>query len=109
MHTQVFTHTGQATGNGVQRRFVNFDGAQAGAADQVLGVAKTDFVTGQDFAVDILGVMAVEAGGAVTRGAPVIPDAQGRGIADGATAANRVGRALNTVTAIGQTLFILIK
>jgi Uncharacterized conserved protein (DUF2190) len=109
MHTQVFTHTVQATGSGVQRRFVTFDGTQAAAADQVLGVAKTDFATGQDFAVDVLGVMAVEAGGAVARGNPVIPDAQGRGVADAGNAANRVGRALNTVTAVGQTLFILIK
>jgi Uncharacterized conserved protein (DUF2190) len=109
MHTQVFTHTVQATGAGVQRRFVNFAGAQAIAADEVLGVAKTDFQSGQDFAVDILGVVAVEAGGAVNKGQPIIPDAQGRGVADGGNATNRVGRALNTVTAIGQTLFILIK
>lgn len=109
MHTQTINHTVIATGSGVQKRFVNFAGAQAGAADVVLGVAMTDFKTGDAFTAHILGVVAVESGGAVAIGAPIIPDAQGRGIADGGNAANRCGRALNAVAAAGQTLFIVIK
>lgn len=109
MQTQTFTHTVIATGAGVQRRFVNFAGAQAAAADQVIGVAMTDFAIGQAFTTHILGVVAVESGGAVAVGDPIIPDAQGRGVADGGNAANRVGRATNAVTAAGQTLFIIIK
>lgn len=109
MHTQTLTHTAIATGAGVQRRFVNFAGAQAAAADQVIGVAMTDFAIGQAFTVHILGEVAVESGGAVAVGDAIIPDAQGRGITDGATAANRVGRAVNAVTGAGQTLFIIIK
>lgn len=109
MHTQVFNHTFTATGNGLARRFVAFDGMQAGAASAVLGVAMTDFKAGDAATAHVLGVVAVEAGGAVAREAWVIPDADGRAVADGGNAANRAGRALNTVTAAGQTLFILIK
>lgn len=109
MHTQTFTHTITATGAGAAKRFVTYAGAQAAAADQVLGVAMTDFVAGQPTTLHVLGFAVVESGGAVAAGNPVIPDAQGRGIADGADGANRVGRALNSVTAAGQSLFILIK
>ncbi len=109
MHTQTFTHSIAATGAGVQRRFVNFAGAQSGAADDVLGVALTDFAAGHLLALHILGVAAVESGAAVAPGAKVVPDAQGRAVAAAADSTNVVGRALNPVTAAGQTLFILIK
>lgn len=109
MHTQTFTHSIAATGAGVQRRFVTFAGAQAGAADDVLGVALTDFTSGHLLALHILGVVAVESGAAVALGAKVAPDAQGRAVAAAVDATNVVGRALNPVTAAGQTLFILIK
>jgi len=109
MHYQTFTHTVAATGAGLQRRFVNHAGAQAGAADVVFGVAKTDFAAGQDVAVDYLGAIGVEAGGAIALGAPIIPDAQGRAVADAGAAANRVGRALNAVSAAGQTVIVCIK
>lgn len=113
MHTQTFTHTFTASGAGVQKRFVSFAGAQAAALDAVLGVAITDFAIGQPTAAHILGVVAVEAGGAIALGAGITPDAQGRAVtdptADGGVAPNRVGRGLNAVTAAGQTVFVLIK
>lgn len=109
MHTQTFTHTILATGNGVQKRFVNYAGAQAGAVDQALGVAMTDFKIGEAFTAHIVGVVAVEAGGAVAVGAPVAPDANGRGISVAENAANIAGRALNAVAAAGETLFIKLK
>jgi Uncharacterized conserved protein (DUF2190) len=107
MHTQTFKHTVIAAGAGVQRRFVNFAGAQAAAADSVLGVADTDFASGAPFTVHVQGVMAVEAGGAVALGAWVVPDANGRAVTNDGSALNRVARALNAVTVAGQTLFIL--
>lgn len=107
--TKTITHTVIASGAGVQDRFVTFTGAQAGAADKVLGVAITDFAAGAALALHIIGVCTVEAGGAINVGDPVVPDAQGRGIAGAADAANIVGRALSAVTAAGQTLFIMIK
>lgn len=113
MHKQIFSTTLIASGTGVQRRFIGFDGATAGANAVVAGVAMTDFKAGDAVNVAVMGEVAVESGGAVAKGAPVISDAIGRGIADPAAdpdaSVNRVGRALNAVTGPGQTLFILIR
>lgn len=109
MHYQTFTHTLRATGAGVQQRFVTYAGAQAGAASIVFGVAKTNFAAGDDFAVDYSGIVGVISGGAVALGADIIPDAQGRAIADTGNAANRAGRAVSAVTAAGQTVFVHLK
>lgn len=113
MHYQTIGHTFQATGAGVQKRFVTYAGAQAGAADVALGVAQTDFKAGDQVNADIIGVTAVEAGGAIAAGAGVVPDAQGRAIADpltgGNPAANSAGRAINAVAAAGQTVFVKLK
>lgn len=113
MHYQTIGHTFQATAAGAQKRFVNYAGAQAGAADVVLGVAQMDFKPGDQVNADIVGVTAVEAGGAIAAGAGVVPDAQGRAITDpltgGNPAANGAGRAINAVTAAGQTVFVKLK
>jgi len=109
MHYQTFTQTIKASGAGVQQRFVTYAGAQAAAADVVFGVAKTDFAAGDDFAVDYAGVVGVIAGGVIALGAPIIPDAQGRAVADGGSAANRAGRALSAATAAGQTILVHLK
>jgi Uncharacterized conserved protein (DUF2190) len=109
MITETFKHTIVATGSGLQRRFTTFAGTQAIATDVVLGVAMVDYVAGQAFAADVAGIVAVEAGSAVPLSSWVIPDALGRAVANDGTATNRVGRALNAVTAAGQTLFILFK
>ena len=113
MQYQTISHTFQATGNGVQKRFVNYAGAQAAAADIPLGVARMDFKAGDQVAADIIGVTAVESGGAIAVGASVVPDAQGRAAADpmtgGNPAANSAGRAINAVTAAGQTVFVKLK
>lgn len=109
MHTQIFSATLIATAAGVQRRFVGFNGAQSGADGVVCGVALADFAAGDAFAAATIGEVAVESGGAVALGAPVISDANGRAIADPGASPNRVGRARNAVTGPGQTLFILIR
>lgn len=113
MHYQTISHTFQASGAGVQKRFVTFAGAQAVAADHVLGVSKTDFKIGDQAGADIIGVVGVEAGGPIAAGVSVVPDAQGRAIADpltgGNVAANSAGRSINAVTAAGQTVFVKLK
>jgi hypothetical protein len=110
---QTFSHSFAATGNGSRKRFVTFAGAQAVAADVVLGVARTDFKLGDTAGADILGVTAVEAGGPIAAGVSVVPDAQGRAIADpmtgGNLAANSAGRSTNAVTAAGQTVLVFLK
>lgn len=109
MHLQTFTHTLVATGAGKQRRFVTAAGAQAAAANKPLGVALVDFAAGEAFAAHVVGVCAVESGGAVALDDPVGPDAGGRAITVAAGAATQGGRALNAVAAAGQILFILLK
>lgn len=113
MNYQVFSHSFAATGNGIRKRFVSYAGAQALAADVVLGVARTDFKLGDTAGADILGVTAVEAGGPIAAGVSVVPDAQGRAVADpmtgGNLAANSAGRSTNAVTAAGQTVFVFLK
>lgn len=109
MHTHTISHTVEAAGAGKAGRFVTFAGAQAGAADAVLGAAMVDYKAGDLFAAHVLGACSVEAGGAVPAGSWVKPDADGRAVADDGTAANRVGRALGAVTGPGQTLLILIR
>ena len=106
MQTETITATFIASGPILQRRFVTFLGGQAVAGNVVAGIATMDAATGVAFSAH---VAAVESGGAVAIGDPIIPDAQGRGIADTGTAANRCGRAMNAVTGAGQTLFIVIK
>jgi hypothetical protein len=109
MQTETITATLIAAGPILQRRFVTFGGAQAGATDVVAGIATMDATAGVAFSAHMVGIAAVESGGAVAIGAPVIPDAQGRGIADTGTAANRCGRAMNAVTGAGQTLFVVLR
>jgi hypothetical protein len=109
MHTQTFTHTTTASGPGKQHRFVTYAGAQASGAEPVLGVAMTDFAAGECFALHMLGLVAVEAGGPVAQGGLVGSDAQGRGVAVAADHVSLAGRAVNPVTAAGQTLLVLIK
>ena len=62
-----------------QQRFVGADTpCKAGAA--ALGVAEVDAVTGDSTPVSVLGIIAVEAGAAVSRGVAVQSDAQARAV-----------------------------
>jgi len=81
-----------ATGVINKCRFVTAAVAQAGAAANTLGVARTDAAIGDVMTVDVLGTAVVEAGAAVAAGALVETDAQGRAITKAAGIA--VGRVL---------------
>lgn len=72
--------TALATGAVTAGRFVTPTGAQAGAAANTLGVARTDAVAGQAFPVDVAGTAVVEAGAGIAAGGAVQTDAQGRAI-----------------------------
>lgn len=69
-----------ASGAVSARRFVTPTGAQAGAAANTLGVARTDAADGEAFPVDIAGTTVVEAGGPIAAGSAVQTDAQGRAV-----------------------------
>jgi len=86
-------------------RFVNFDGATAGATDAALGVPVTAFDAGEQASVATHGEMLVEAGAAVAAGAAVQSDATGRAITLAAGVA--AGRARDAATAAGELIRVL--
>lgn len=85
----LFPLTVIAVGAVAVARFVTPLGAQAGAAANTLGVARTEAVDGDALTVDVLGTTLVETGAAIAAGAALETDASGRGItkAAGATVA----------------------
>ena len=85
----------------LSHRFVGTDFAQAGAAENVLGVAAYDG-TDEATTIDTLGVVSVEAGAAVAAGALIETDASGRGITR--TAGPIVARALEAAGAAGDLI-----
>ena len=77
----VLTVSITATGDlDVPYRFVGFDGARVQPTAKSLGVNNATFAAGEQASVDVLGVVLVEAGGVVPRGAEVTPDALGRAV-----------------------------
>lgn len=104
----VLTLTVTAAGAIGANRFVTAAGAQAGADANAIGVARTAAaVAGDRIPVDVLGTASVEAGAAITAGATVKADAQGRAI-PWATAGARLGVALEAATAAGQLIEVLL-
>ena len=96
----VLTETIIAAAPIVQKRFVNFEGKQA------LGVSVYDADQGDSLAVDALGIVRVESGGALAAGDAVASDAQGCAVKQAASAVT-LGRALDA--AVGANEVILIK
>ena len=107
----LLTETIIASGTITSGRFVTFGGLQVGIqGEKVLGVARTDAGLGEAVAIDVLGIVPVEAGGAITVGADVIADAQGRAIVNPAAATEFViGTARQAAGGAGQFIEILIR
>lgn len=104
-YTPVLTRSVKAAGVFTKRRFIGFDDLQItaqGAAAK--GVAQQDAVLGELAPVTVLGTAIVEAGGAVTKGAHVISDNQGRGIAGGTLAIAAGGTAVTSTAANGSAI-----
>ncbi len=95
-----------ATGTITARRFCTYAGAQAGAAANTVGVARFAATTGQPVAVDVIGTAQVEAGAAITAGALIETDAQGRAITR--SAGPIVGRALQAASGAGAFIEVLL-
>ena len=88
-------------------RLVGFDGLQATVQGQrVMGPAHTDAALGDDFTVDVAGVVVVEIGAAVSDGDALIVDATGRAIA--ATGALAVAAGATPVTSSAANGAILV-
>lgn len=102
----VLVTTIQAAAPMVADRFVNFSGSQAKAGEAVLGVSPYDVEAGDTAAVECIGIVVVEAGGAVAAGSEVGADAQGCAVTGAAKAA---GTALSDATAAGDKIRVLLK
>lgn len=96
-----------ATGTMTAHRFVTAAGAQAGADANTLGVARSDAVSGDRVAVDVLGTVILESGAAFAAGATLKSDASGRGIT-WATSGAKVAQALQAAAAAGQFVEVLL-
>ena len=102
----VLTETIIAAAAIVQKRFVNFEGKQATAGQPAVGVSVYDADQGDSLAVDALGIVLVESGGALAAGDVVASDAQGCAVKQAASAIT-LGRALDA--AVGANEVIRIK
>lgn len=88
-------------------RFVTFAGAYAAAAGAAYGVTRTSAGASGDLVpVDVIGTALVESGAAVTAGGLVESDSTGRAI--NRSAGVVLGKALNSASAAGQMVEVLL-
>ncbi len=99
------TDTVKASGAIKGQHFVKHDGAQAGNNEAAYGVARHDAAAGEAVAIDTHGVVPVTAGAAITLGAAVQSDAEGRAI-PATDAGVALGRAAEAASASGDLIRI---
>ncbi|PHM24588.1 DUF2190 family protein [Xenorhabdus ehlersii] len=105
----VLTTTVVATASIIQHRLVGADNAPCQAGAAALGVAEVDAKTGDAVPVNVLGIIAVEAGAPIARGQVVQSDKNACAVpraAENATVVS-VGLALDEATAAGNVIRIL--
>ena len=102
----VLVTTVTATAPIIENRFIGFDGAQAKANAPVFGVTPHEADKGDSVSVECIGIVLVEAGGAITVGAKVASDAQGCAVAG---ENNAIGYAVSGSTEAGELVTVLLK
>jgi len=103
----VLSFNATLTSNVSTHRFVNANSAQAGDGEAAIGVAANDEASGNDVAIEAVGVFDMVAGAAIAKGAEVQSNANGQPITKAAGAAN--GLALTAAANPGDIVKILIK
>lgn len=88
-------------------RFIDFDGNHAAADEKPLGVSAYAAETGAALTVDVLGTAMVESGGAIAKGGPIKPAANGLAIAQ-AGSGPIVAYALQAATGANQLIEVLL-
>ena len=88
-----------------QRRFVGLDGDLCGAGAKALGVTEFAVDAGDQASVNALGVILIEAGGAIAAEAQVEVDAAGKAVTLDTGVSN--GYALDAATADGDVIRII--
>jgi hypothetical protein len=107
-YRSVLTLTMTAAGAITAHRFVTAAGAQAGADANAIGVAlAAASAAGDKVPVLAIGTVSVEAGAAISAGATVKADAQGRAV-PWATSGARLGIALAAASAAGELVEVLL-
>ena len=104
----VLVTTVKTAGKIVANRFVSFAGKQATATDKVLGATPYDADINEILAVDTIGTVVVEAGGALAVGDEVSPDAQGCAVKT-AGSAKAVGIARSAAAGAGELIQVLVR
>lgn len=102
----VLVSTVTATAPIVANRFIGFDGKQATANALVFGVSPRDADEGDAVGIECIGIVLVEAGGAISAGAKVASDAQGCAVAGDN---NVAGVAINMTQGAGELVAVLLK
>lgn len=96
------TASGAVTAN----RFVGYDGAQSGAAAAGMGVARSTVADGEMYTVDVLGTAVVASGAAISLGAELEADADGKAVTR--SAGVKRARALQAASAADQLIEVLL-
>lgn len=94
------------TGTVAANRFATPAGAQAGAGANTFGVCRAGGASGDRATCDVLGTAMVEAGAAISAGATIGSDANGKAVTYASGA--KVGLALEAATASGQIIEVLL-
>ena len=104
----LYAGTITAAGAIAECRFVGYDQAQSGAAENTLGVSGTSALVGEDLTVTYIGTAVVESGAALVAGAAVETDASGRAVTQ--SAGPTVGRVMpgQPASAAGEFVEILL-
>ncbi|ECV1145190.1 DUF2190 family protein [Salmonella enterica subsp. enterica] len=97
-----------AAGALVQQRLVGYDGKTCTKGGLALGIAEVDAIAGDAVAVNVLGVIAAEAGAAINPGDKLQSDENGCVIPLEATGKpEQVGVAITAAAAAGNTLRVM--
>lgn len=102
----ILVTTTTATAPIVANRFIGFDGKQAKANTPVFGVTPREADEGDTVGVECIGIVLVEAGGAITAGTKVASDAQGCAVTGDSNAA---GVAISAAQGAGELVAVLLK
>lgn len=96
----LYTDTIRASGAITGGRFVKHDGAQAVLNEAAYGVARHDAADTEPVAIDVEGIIPVEAGGVIALGAEVQSNANGKAVT--LAAGVSLGRAVEAAAADGD-------
>lgn len=101
----LLTTTLRLTANVIARRFIGYNGAQAGAGEAALGVSAYDANAGEPAGINTHGFVLVEAGAAIAAGDAVAADAQGCAVKQESSAVT-LGRAVDAAAQQGDIIRI---